>query len=703
MNRYSSSIIPELVMKTHMLPACFLVEILFLFAFTLNAGAQVVDCNPPPEPTFTVFLPKLGLPPDEEGRGWVRPPVWQHLPDATDDSITVPNGRPIYALIVSGYASNRKLDELMVYNFARHLMAQGAYVHYSWWNNLLAPYMERPLHHSQSHPGDLTKNILDFTTAAQASEKGAPGEDYQFVADAKRLLSAIRQNNPRAMIIVVGHSMGGGAVVHLGSQTDVVIDILAPTDPVGNRNYPWAGIAPLQSDFNWTRWRVSRDRFLGYQSADWGGLGVGCIPVGPWLKDVNEGSNDLRCIATVFLHDAPTLRFGRHVINLHHRYQKEALFPFDFGDAYSFGHSRPPNGTTSQAELPMTHENCGTVLFPVRCADPGGWPGGNLLSECCPTGDGVGWNNDGHGEIVGYRGPGLTVPLGVRVRTSPDCGFLCPEKNWPAREFSGGTWSNGDSTRRTTLLRALETLPENTPWPHRPTNPNLCLVSPGLIHLFDTMNRPPVANAGPDQNVECTGAASAMVTLNGSASSDPDGDSLEYNWTWDLGSASGAVVTVPASLGTHCFTLTVKDPSGHIARDIAAVTVADTTPPNLTVKLSPQLLWPANHKMVNIRAMVQASDLCGHVAELKLLSIVSNQPGNGIGDGNTAPDIAAKIGTLDQNFWLRAERAGPGRDRIYTVTYQATDDSGNSANTSANVVVPHDAKSYQNWLKATKR
>ena len=686
-------------MKTRLSACCCFVGILLSVALTLAVSAQVADCNPPAEPTFTVFLPKLGVPPDEEGQGWTRPQVWQHLPDATNDSITVPNGRPIYALLVSGYAVNPRLDMLTYYNFARHLMAQGAYVHYAWWNNLLAPYMERPLHHSQSHPGDLTADILSFTTAEKASQKAAPGEDYQFVADAKRFLSAIRQHNPRAMIIVVGHSMGGGAVVHLGSQTGVVIDILAPIDPVGNRNYPWAGIEPQRSDFNWTRWRVTRDGFLGYQSADWGGLKLGCIPVDPWLKDERERSNDFRCAGRIFVHDAPTLSFGSHVINLHHRYQKEAIFPFDFGDDYSFGHSPPPNGTNSQSEVPMTPAFCGLN----RCSDPGGWPDGNRGKDCCPEGDGIGWANDGHGEIVGYRGPGNPVALGVRVRTSPDCGD-CPNQTWPARsQSSNGTWSNGNSAARVALLQALETLPESTAWQHRPTNPNLCLVSDGLIQRFDNMNKPPVANAGPDQLIECAGSGLAQATLDGSRSSDPDGDALAYTWIWDLGSASGAVITAPLPLGKHCFTLTVQDPSGHIDRDVVAVTVADTTPPDLSVNLSPRLLWPANHKLVTIRATVEASDRCGTVAELKLFSIVSNQPDNGIGDGNTTGDIVAKIGTLDRQFKLRAERAGPGRDRIYRVTYQATDDSGNSSRVSQNVIVPHDARSYQNWLKAMKK
>ena len=39
-------------------------------------------------------------------------------------------------------------------------------------------------------------------------------------------------------------------------------------------------------------------------------------------------------------------------------------------------------------------------------------------------------------------------------------------------------------------------------------------------------NDPPVANAGPNQSVN----AGDAVTLNGAASSDPDGDSLRFQW-----------------------------------------------------------------------------------------------------------------------------------------------------------------------------
>jgi len=671
--------------------ALTLLVLLFPLSFSGTPAHGQSACDTLSSETFTVHLPVLGLPPDDEGQGWERPSVWDGFEDARDDSIVVPNGRPIYALIVSGYASNKHLDELMVYKFARHLMSKGAYVHYAWWNNLLAPYMERPLHHGQSEPGDLNTHGTDFInmTADDAGRKAVPSEDYQLVADAKRFLSAIRQHNPGAIVVVVGHSMGGGAVVHIGSQTNALIDILAPIDPVGNRNYPFAGNERVGArDFNWTRWRVSRDTFLGYRRSEWNSDQGQCVPTGPWLPfSPAIGSLDPRCVAVGFVHEAPTLRFGSNIVNLHHRYQQEFLFPFDYGKSYPFDHTVPTNGISSQAAIAMTPEFCG---FLDRCEDPGGWPALGLeRNACCASRDGVGWPYDGHGEIVGYRGPlPNPIPLGVRVRTSPECGNGCDNLTWPERYQDDDAWVNGDGARRKQLLRALEELPAGTEWANRPTNPDLCLVSGGLISLFESMNKPPVAEAGEDQVVECTGQDGAQVTLDGSGSTDPEGDALAYTWTWPGGSATGVVATVALPLGSHCVTLTVRDPSGHIDRDEVTIQVVDTTPPELTVELFPNSLWPPNHKMADIEAEVHAEDLCGEVASLTLVSVVSSEPDNGRGDGNTDGDIAGvEVDTLDTTFQLRSERQGMNRRRIYTVTYQATDDSGNRGEVSKEVVV----------------
>ncbi len=107
-------------------------------------------------------------------------------------------------------------------------------------------------------------------------------------------------------------------------------------------------------------------------------------------------------------------------------------------------------------------------------------------------------------------------------------------------------------------------------------------------------NTPPVANAGADQTIECAGA-STSVTLNGSASTDPDGDTpLTYEWREGV-TVLGTGVTLNTSLpfGPHTITLKVTDPSGAFSEDTVSVNIVDTTdpmitaPPNVSVSTGP--------------------------------------------------------------------------------------------------------------------
>jgi hypothetical protein len=111
----------------------------------------------------------------------------------------------------------------------------------------------------------------------------------------------------------------------------------------------------------------------------------------------------------------------------------------------------------------------------------------------------------------------------------------------------------------------------------------------------------------------------------------------------------------------------------------------DTTPPTLTVNLSPVTLWPPNNKPAQVNATITTSDDYDPEPEIKLESITATET---LADGDIQD---ALFGTDDRSFSLAAKRAGNNQaGRIYTVTYSVTDASGNKATASATVNVPHD-------------
>ena len=150
-------------------------------------------------------------------------------------------------------------------------------------------------------------------------------------------------------------------------------------------------------------------------------------------------------------------------------------------------------------------------------------------------------------------------------------------------------------------------------------------------------------------------------------------------------------MTTTLARGTHAVLLTVSDGRGGTDTDEVTITVRDTSSPSLSVTLTPSVLWTPHHRMVDIVANIQTSDGCDSEPLVELVSITSNEPGEGRGDGSGEPDIlGAEMGTDDRQFKLRAERAGDGTARVYTAKYRATDASGNWSEATAQVIVPHD-------------
>jgi len=222
--------------------------------------------------------------------------------------------------------------------------------------------------------------------------------------------------------------------------------------------------------------------------------------------------------------------------------------------------------------------------------------------------------------------------------------------------------------------------------------------TPGVSQIFFSRdpaskpaNQPPVADAGHDQNFSCAGPAGVLVTLDGSKSSDPDGDSLSFQWMDEANNVVGnaAVVQLRLSAGVHSFTLTVTDAGGLTSKATTHVTILQAPAPTLQVSLSPNVLWPANNRLVLINATVQASSSCDAGPTVQLVSITSND----LDDEHQSNDIQAvgggpvRFGTDVRSFMLRAERPEMRVPRAYTVTYCVHDAFDNASLASAQVVV----------------
>src|SRR5262249_34932345 len=69
----------------------------------------------------------------------------------------------------------------------------------------------------------------------------------------------------------------------------------------------------------------------------------------------------------------------------------------------------------------------------------------------------------------------------------------------------------------------------------------------------------PTANAGSNQTVIADRTGGALVTLNGSASSDPNGCPLSFRWTGNCGTAVGSAPPLVCPLGTSSETLRVTN------------------------------------------------------------------------------------------------------------------------------------------------
>lgn len=191
-------------------------------------------------------------------------------------------------------------------------------------------------------------------------------------------------------------------------------------------------------------------------------------------------------------------------------------------------------------------------------------------------------------------------------------------------------------------------------------------------------NIAPVANAGPDRTINDTdGADGENVQLNGSGSSDSDGQIVRYTWyrligessPEQLGTSMSPNLQVPLEDGDHDIQLVVEDNEGATAFDYVAITVNPPVPVPPTANAGPD----------------------------RTVNDTNNAPGETVlldGSGSTDPD-----GQIVSYEWSRLdgesiEILGTGvtlqrqlPDGVNTIQLVVTDDSGQTADDTVQITV----------------
>jgi hypothetical protein len=229
-------------------------------------------------------------------------------------------------------------------------------------------------------------------------------------------------------------------------------------------------------------------------------------------------------------------------------------------------------------------------------------------------------------------------------------------------------------------------------------SPDPVLTGSNVVFTFNVVNNGPEAapavrlktNLPPQVTL-----ASCAATGGGQCGGQPSGPTVTF-----ASLAPGASQTVRLTAKVSCAvadraelkaaaTVTSEARDYEPGNNSAAAAVRASNPPPVIsgAAANPAVLWAPDHRMVGVNVGYSVSDNCGPVT--MRLSVASNEPVNGTGDGDTAPDWEV---VNDHLVRLRSERAGKGDGRVYTVTITASDSGGNSSSRQVTVTVPKSQK-----------
>jgi len=171
-----------------------------------------------------------------------------------------------------------------------------------------------------------------------------------------------------------------------------------------------------------------------------------------------------------------------------------------------------------------------------------------------------------------------------------------------------------------------------------------------------------------------------VVTIAGHSVATTAGSEISYfaSYTMTASDAEGPVA----------FTINFTDLSGNTGTQVTTTTnngsiMYDRTNPLIAnASVNKQILTVPDHTMRDIKVSYEVTDRNSYNV---VLLVTSNEAENGLGDGDTGPDMQI---VDEHQVRLRAERSATGNGRIYTITITATDIAGNISTQILTVTAP---------------